>query len=145
MGAAFSIAAVPAKWTFHLISRMLLRFVLNHRRRGYPSWRWGLSLISLTLAFHAAFVVMMGIVAVKTRARLETRSLDLWKLVPIMICIVTALGLLLAVALVIECGIWAAAYLWLGALDSPLDALLFSIDSMSTRGAQGSRCNDIGS
>jgi hypothetical protein len=45
--------------------------------------------------------------------------------------------LLLAVALVIECGIWAAAYLWLGALDSPLDALLFYIDSMSTRGASG--------
>jgi hypothetical protein len=103
----------------------------------YPSWRWGLSLIALTLAFHAAFVVMMGIVAVKIRLRLETRSLDLWKLVPIMICIVTVLGLLLAVALVIECGIWAAAYSWLGALDSPLDALLFSIDSMSTRGASG--------
>src|SRR6516165_12809715 len=103
----------------------------------YPSWRWGLSLIALTLAIHAAFVVMMGIVAVKIRLRLETRDLDLWNLVPIMICIVTALGLLLAVALVIEYGIWAAAYLWLGALDSPLDALLFSIDSMSTRGASG--------
>ena len=54
-----------------------------------------------------------------------------------MICIVAVIGLLLAVVLVIECGIWAAAYLWLGALDSPLDALLFSIDSMSTRGASG--------
>ena len=103
----------------------------------YPSWRWGLSLIALTLAFHAAFVVMVGIVAIKIRFRLETHSLHVWKLVPIMICIVTVLGLLLAVALVIECGIWAAAYLWLGALDSPLDALLFSIDSMSTRGASG--------
>jgi len=29
-----------------------------------PSWHWGLSLIALTLAFHAAAVVMMGIVAV---------------------------------------------------------------------------------
>ena len=103
----------------------------------YPSWRWGLALIALTMAFHAAFVVMMGIVAVKIRLRLETRGLDLWKLVPIMICIVAVLGLLLAVALVIECGIWAVAYLWLGALHSPLDALLFSIDSMSTRGASG--------
>ena len=37
----------------------------------------------------------------------------------------------------IECGIWAAAYLWLGALDSPMDAWLFSLDSMSTRGASG--------
>ena len=91
----------------------------------YPSWRWGLSLIALTMASHAAAVVMMGIVAVKLRLRLETR------------CIVGVMGLLLAVVLIIECGIWAAAYLWLGALDSPLDALLFSIDSMSTRGASG--------
>jgi hypothetical protein len=103
----------------------------------YPSWRWGLSLIALTMALHAVAVVMMGIVAVKIRFRLETRGFDLWNLIPIMICIVTVIGLLLAVALVIECGIWAAAYLWLGALDSPLDALLFSIDSMSTRGASG--------
>jgi hypothetical protein len=33
--------------------------------------------------------------------------------------------------------IGAVAYLWLGALDSPLNALLFSVDSMSTRGASG--------
>ena len=103
----------------------------------YPSWRWGLSLIALTLAFHAAFVVMMGIAVVKLRLRLETRGFVLWHLIPIMICMVAVIGLLLAVVLVTECGIWAAAYLWLGALDSPLDALLFSIDSMSTRGASG--------
>ena len=103
----------------------------------YPSWCWGLSLIALTMAFHATAVVMMGIVAVKIRLRLETRRFDLWKLAPIVICIVGVVGLLLAVVLLIECGIWAAAYLWLGALDSPLDALLFSIDSMSTRGASG--------
>jgi len=103
----------------------------------YPSWRWGLSLIALTMAIHAAAVVMMGIVAVKIRVRLETRVFDLWNLIPIMICIVGVMGLLLAVVLLIECGIWAAAYLWLGGLDSPTDALLFSIDSMSTRGASG--------
>ncbi|HMF26483.1 MAG TPA: hypothetical protein VKG24_30800 [Pseudolabrys sp.] len=102
----------------------------------YPSWRWGLSLIALTMALHAVAVVMMGIVAVKIRFRLEARGFDLWNLIPIMICIVAVIGLL-AVTLVIECGIWAAAYLWLGALDSPLYALLFSIDSMSTRGASG--------
>jgi hypothetical protein len=102
-----------------------------------PSWHWGMLLIALTLAFHAAAVVMIGIVAVSVRFRLETRSLDLWKLIPIMICIVAVIGLLLAAVHGIECGIWAAAYLWLGALDSPLDAFLFSVDSMSTRGAAG--------
>ena len=80
---------------------------------------------------------MMGIAAVKTRLRLEARVFVLWHLILIMIFIVAVIGLLLALTLVIECGIWAAAYLWLGALDSPLDALLFSIDSMSTRGASG--------
>ena len=34
-------------------------------------------------------------------------------------------------------GFWAAAYLWLGALDSPRAALLYSVDSMATRGASG--------
>jgi hypothetical protein len=35
----------------------------------YPSWRWGLSLIALTMAIHAAAVVTMGIAAVKIRPR----------------------------------------------------------------------------
>jgi hypothetical protein len=103
----------------------------------YSSWRWGLSLIALTMATHAAAVVMMALVVVKIQVRLETRGLNMWSLVAILICIVAVIGLLLAVVLVIECVIWAAAYLWLGALDSPLDAVLFSIDSMSTRGASG--------
>ena len=102
-----------------------------------PSWHWGMLLIALTLAFHAAAVVMIGIVAVSIRFRPETRSLDLWKLIPMMICIAAAIGLLLAVVHGIECGIWAVAYLRLDALESPRDALLFSIDSMSTRGASG--------
>jgi hypothetical protein len=56
--------------------------------------------------------------------------------IPIVVGIVGALGLLLAALHGIEAAIWAAAYLWLGALDSPQDAILFSVDSMSTRGAR---------
>ena len=37
----------------------------------------------------------------------------------------------------IECGIWAAVYLWVGAPDSPTDALIYSVDSMATLGASG--------
>jgi len=36
-----------------------------------------------------------------------------------------------------EAAIWAAAFLWLGAIDSPVDAILYSLDSMATRGASG--------
>jgi len=69
--------------------------------------------------------------------RLETRDINSWNLIAILICLIAVIGLLLAVLRGIECAIWAAAYLWLGALDSPLDALLYSLDSMSTRGASG--------
>jgi len=60
-----------------------------------------------------------------------------WNLIAILICLIGVIGLLLAVLHGVECGIWGAAYLWLGALDSPMDALLYSLDSMSTRGASG--------
>ena len=36
-----------------------------------------------------------------------------------------------------EAAIWAAAYVWLGALGSPEAAILYSVDSMATRGASG--------
>jgi len=102
---------------------------------GHPSWRWGLSLIAFTIAIHATAVVMLAFVGVRIRARLETRSPDLWNLIVVLICIIVVIGLLLAVLHAIECGIWAAAYWWLGAFDSFKDALLYSVDSMSTRGA----------
>jgi hypothetical protein len=104
---------------------------------GQPSWGWGLSLIALTIAIHATVVVMLAFLGVRIRARLETRGHDLWKLIAILICIIVVIGLLLVVLHAIECGIWAAAYWWLGAFDSFKDALLYSVDSMSTRGASG--------
>jgi hypothetical protein len=71
------------------------------------------------------------------RVQLETRNLNQWDLIAIQICVIGVIGLLLAALHGIECGIWAATYLWLGALDSPTDALLYSVDSMSTRGESG--------
>jgi hypothetical protein len=97
------------------------------------SWIWGLSLTVVTIAIHAAGVVMMALVGLRIRVRLETRKLGLRHV--IVIGVVGAVGLLLAVLHGIEAAIWAAAYLWLGALDSPKDAILYSVDSMTTRGA----------
>ena len=93
-----------------------------------PGWLWGLSLIVLTMAIHATAVVMLAFVGMRIRVRLETRGLKVWNLIPIVICVVGVTGLLLAVLHGMECVIWAAAYLWLGALDSPMDALLFSVE-----------------
>jgi hypothetical protein len=102
-----------------------------------PNWGWGLSLIAVTMAIHAMAIVIMAFVAMKIRVRQDARSLSSWNLIVILVCIIGAIGLALAVLHGLECAVWAAAYLWLGALDSPLDALLFSVDSMTTRGASG--------
>ena len=59
-------------------------------------WAWGLSLIGLTIAMHAMDVVMMALLGVRIRARLETRSLGLRHAVLILIGMVGAAGSLLA-------------------------------------------------
>ncbi len=101
------------------------------------NWTWGLSLIALTIAIHATGVVVMSYVGFRIKLRLETRKLGLRHVIPIVIGVVGAVGLLLAVLHGIEAAIWAGAYVWLGALDSPKDAILYSVDSMTTRGASG--------
>ena len=101
------------------------------------NWIWGLSLIALTIAIHATGVVMLALFDTRIRPRIANRRLRLRHVIPMIMGLVAATGLLLAVLHGIEAAIWAAAYLWLGALASPLDAILYSVDSMSTRGASG--------
>jgi hypothetical protein len=50
-----------------------------------------------------------------------------------MVAVALSLGVLHA----IESLLWAIVYVWLGALPSPADAALYSVDSMTTRGASG--------
>ena len=98
---------------------------------------WGLSLITLSIAVHATGVTVMVSSLHSIRVRLERRRLGLSHVLPILIVAVTVLGLLLAGLHGIEAGLWAAAYLWLGAVESPEAALLYSLDTMATRGASG--------
>jgi hypothetical protein len=100
-------------------------------------WIWGLSLIGLTIAIHATGVVVMGITALKVRILLDRSGFGLRHQVSALIILIGASGLLLATLHGFEAAIWAAAYLWVGAFDSPPDAMLYSIDSMTTRGASG--------
>jgi hypothetical protein len=84
----------------------------------------------------------MVLVMVRIRVPSENRSLGLQYVIPVVLGVVGAVGLLLAVLHGIEATIWAAAYL--GALGSPIDAMLYSVDSTTTRGAPGLSCNDTG-
>lgn len=73
----------------------------------------------------------------RIRVRLASRSLGLPFAFAIVTGAITAMGLLLAALHGIEAALWAAVYLWLGALGSPETAILYSVDSMATRGASG--------
>jgi hypothetical protein len=101
------------------------------------NWTWGLSLIALTIAIHLTGVTFLVSVLHSFRVRLESRSLGLPHVIAVVVATFTAMGLLLAVLHGIEAAFWAAAYLWLGALDSPGAAILYSVDAMATRGASG--------
>jgi len=108
---------------------------------GDPSeavnWIWAFSLIVLTIAIHAIGVVALALADTRIRGQMASRQLGLPYVIPIVIGLVAAAGLFLAALHGIEAAIWAAAYWWLGALGSPFDAILYSVDSMSTRGASG--------
>ena len=101
------------------------------------NWTWALLLVALTVAIHATGVVMMALTEFRIRMWLEARKLGPRYVIPIVIGLVGAVGLLLAALHGLEAAIWAAAYVWLGALDLPQDAILYSVDSITTRGASG--------
>jgi hypothetical protein len=100
-------------------------------------WTWSLLLIALAIAFHACGVVMIALVGVRVRGWARSRHLTTGRGISIVIGVVAATGALLAMLHAIEAAIWAAAYLWLGAVNSPVDALLFSLGALTTYGGSG--------
>jgi len=102
------------------------------------NWTWGLSLIALTMAIHATAIAFMAFAIVRIRVRMESLNrLRLHHVFAIMIGLIGVVGLLLAALHGIEAALWAAAYWWLGALNSPGEAILYSVDAISTLGASG--------
>jgi hypothetical protein len=101
------------------------------------NWTYGLALVAVTLAIHVASVTFMVSVVHVPRPRVKSWNLPLPHVFGIVVGSITAMGLLLAALHVMEAALWAAAYLWLGALGSPEAAVLFSLDAMATRGASG--------
>ncbi len=97
----------------------------------------GLLLITLILIVQAVGVVMMALAGAKLRSWLATRKLRLRRIIPALVCTISVVGMLLAALEGTGPGIWAVAYLRLGALHSMNDALYYSVGSMATRGTTG--------
>jgi len=98
-----------------------------------PSWSLGLSLIVLTIAIHTTAVVLLAFgLETRIRIRVSTTKPDLRRAIPTVISHIGAVALILAALHGLEGVLWAAAYWWLGALDSFTDASVFSLATMTT-------------
>lgn len=101
------------------------------------NWAWSILLIAVTIAIHATGIIFIA----RATARFWSAPSDagggfLDTIAGAILAIVTV-TLALAALHAIESGVWAVAYVSLGALPSPADASLYSLDSMTTRGAAG--------
>lgn len=100
-------------------------------------WAWSLVLIAVTVAIHLAGIGLIVNAIERFRVTLVRPSETHLGSTPTTIGVIVAVTLVLAVLHGIESLIWAVAYVRLGAFTSPSDAALYSVDSMTTRGASG--------
>jgi hypothetical protein len=99
------------------------------------NWAWGLLLTAFTIAIHATGIGLIAIAARPIRDRLQGEGTG--DALATTIGFIGGVGLLLAALHGFEAGIWAFAYLRLGALQTLHEAMLYSLDSLTTRGASG--------
>ena len=97
------------------------------------SWSVGLSLIVVTIAIHTTAVVLMAFgLESRIRVRFDKYGAQRLRAVPTVIGHIGAVALILTALHGFEGGLWALAYWWLGALDSPSDASVYALATMTT-------------
>lgn len=103
----------------------------------YPNLNWTILLLAITVAIHVTGVVLIASAIERVIAKLPKLDVTHVGTSIISIALIVIVALWLAVLHGIESYVWAVAYLRLGALSSPPNAILYSVDSMITRGASG--------
>jgi hypothetical protein len=101
------------------------------------NWAWSIVLIAVTIAIHATGIILIARAAARFWRHTDQSVAGFADSMAGAICAIVTVTLALATLHAIESGVWAFAYVRLGALSSPADASLYSLDSMTTRGAAG--------
>ncbi|MFO1025056.1 MAG: hypothetical protein U1E70_07735 [Acetobacteraceae bacterium] len=96
-------------------------------------WAWGLVLVAVSLVIHAVGLALIGALLVKwfgggTAAKRTSSSLFRFA------SVIAMVSLTLAILHGVEAGVWMAAYLALGASDTVHDAILISLQMVTTLG-----------
>jgi hypothetical protein len=100
-------------------------------------WTYGIGLIVLTITFHAMSSAFMGLAQEKIWAKLESRNKNVSFAFARWVGMCALLGLFLITLHGLEIILWALVYWEVGALSTFADAIFYSMDSMTTRGASG--------
>ena len=98
-------------------------------------WAWSLPLTGLTLIIHGAAVIGIGVLVARVRMLIEKRHVGRVASALLAIAMLGVVGWMLAILLGLEAAIWASTYLLLHAIDSPADAMLYSLGSLTTLGS----------
>ena len=100
-------------------------------------WLWGVPLIAFTLTCHVAVVIGIAVLLENLGMSVGRRRLGRRNTALLATAAIGTVGLALPVLHGLEASVWAAAYLLLGAFGTLSDAMLYSMDSMTTRGSPG--------
>ncbi|AOJ37230.1 hypothetical protein WJ23_04620 [Burkholderia lata] len=101
------------------------------------SWTIGILLGMTTILVHTAAMVGLAVVARRLREALDVRRDDIHQQLRQVTGIIALICIALGLLHTLEAIAWGATFVQVGAIGSFSDALFFSIDTMSTRGASG--------
>jgi len=100
-----------------------------------PDWEWSLPLIAVTVTLHVAGIIGIGVLVAHVRVLAEERHVGRTASALLAIAMIGTVGWILAILFGVEAALWAGVYLLLGAIKVPADAMLYSVDCMTTLGS----------
>jgi hypothetical protein len=97
-------------------------------------WGWGIALIACTIALHVSCIMLIAL-RLRDFRREASPEHPFLRTTAGAITVIVSVAWLLAALHAVECAMWAFVYLHLGAIGDPARAMLYSVDSFTTRGA----------
>ena len=98
-------------------------------------WVWGLLLVTMSLVMHASGLGLIGVGLTRSFGSLTEPSRRRRESLFVFPAAIGITALLLAVLHGLEASLWAVAYVWLGASPDFTNAVFFSLQMITTLGA----------
>lgn len=100
-------------------------------------WAWSLPLTALTTIIHIAAIFGMAVLLDGARHSMQRKNMQRAQAAVVALTLLGIGGLALSAISGVESAVWALAYLWLGAIDTMGDAMLYSVNALTTFGSSG--------